>query len=132
MYDLPIALQLYTIQYTGQNDSYTIQSNTKSYIHMASSQKTQLIQLRVNQTLKDDVGNILEHLGLTIPQAITMFLKQVKNNRGIPFPLKVDEEVEWLSEEEEKDVVLAMEQYKKGEYSVYDPKDPNRIKKLLD
>ena len=47
------------------------------------------VRARVDEELKKDVEDILSHIGLTTSQAITLFLKRVKYEKGIPFELKV-------------------------------------------
>lgn len=47
------------------------------------------VRARVDSKLKEDVEEILAEIGLSTSQAITMFLKGVKRERGIPFELKV-------------------------------------------
>jgi len=47
------------------------------------------VRARVDEELKREVEDIFSHIGLTTSQAITLFLKRVKQERGIPFELKV-------------------------------------------
>jgi len=47
--------------------------------------RTSVITTRVDPELKSNAENILSELGMTTAQAITMFLKQVELNRGLPF-----------------------------------------------
>lgn len=54
--------------------------------------KTAIINARVKPELKTEVEQILEQLGITTTQAITMFFEQIKLNRGIPFELKLPNE----------------------------------------
>lgn len=44
-----------------------------------------LIQLRVDEQLKEEVTEIYEQLGLDLPTAIRMFLKKSVSSRGLPF-----------------------------------------------
>ena len=62
--------------------------------------KTAIINARIKPELKGEVEQILEQLGITTTQAITMFFEQIKMNRGIPFPLKIpnDETVQAMLE----------------------------------
>jgi DNA-damage-inducible protein J len=62
--------------------------------------KTAIINARVNPDLKNDVEQILSHLGITTTQAITMYFEQIKMNRGIPFQLKIpnDETVQAMKD----------------------------------
>jgi len=47
------------------------------------------VRARVNSELKQEVEEILSQIGLSTSQAITLFLKRIKYERGIPFELKV-------------------------------------------
>jgi len=56
------------------------------------------VRARVDSKLKEETEKIFEELGLTTSQAIVLFLKSVKRERGIPFTLKVPREYEMASE----------------------------------
>ena len=47
------------------------------------------VRARVDGQLKAEVEEILSQIGLSTSQAITLFLKRIKYERGIPFELKV-------------------------------------------
>ena len=44
--------------------------------------------VRINDNIKKEVIPILEDLGISLSEAINMFLHQIKLNDGIPFELK--------------------------------------------
>lgn len=44
--------------------------------------------VRINDNIKKEVTPILDDLGLSLSEAINIFLHQVKLNNGIPFALK--------------------------------------------
>lgn len=44
-----------------------------------------LVQVRVDKSLKEEVSDIYEALGMDLPTAIRMFLARSKMVRGIPF-----------------------------------------------
>ena len=44
--------------------------------------------VRVNDDIKKEVLPILDDLGISLSEAINMFLHQIKINNGIPFDLK--------------------------------------------
>lgn len=44
--------------------------------------------VRINDKIKEEVTPILAELGISLSEAINMFLHQVKINNGIPFELK--------------------------------------------
>lgn len=44
--------------------------------------------VRINDNIKREVTPILEDLGLSLSEAINIFLHQIKLNNGIPFELK--------------------------------------------
>lgn len=47
------------------------------------------VRARVDSKLKNEAEEILNEIGLTTSQAITMFLKGITRERGIPMELKV-------------------------------------------
>ncbi|CAA6813091.1 MAG: DNA-damage-inducible protein J [uncultured Sulfurovum sp.] len=47
------------------------------------------VRARVDSNLKKEVEEILQEVGLSTSQAITLFLKRIKYEKGIPFELKV-------------------------------------------
>lgn len=51
-----------------------------------------LVQIRVDEDLKNEATDIFERLGLDLPTAIRVFLKKSVEESGIPFSLKVDRE----------------------------------------
>ena len=55
--------------------------------------KSAMIRARVDPVLKDEVENLFEQLGLSATQAITLFYRQVRLNRGLPFDVRIPNEV---------------------------------------
>lgn len=55
--------------------------------------KTETVRARIEPGLKHDVGLVLDELGLTFSEAIELFLRQIKLNHGIPFEIKIPNEV---------------------------------------
>jgi DNA-damage-inducible protein J len=55
--------------------------------------KSAMIRARVAPILKQDAENIFEALGLSATQAITLFYQQVKWARGLPFEVRVPNDV---------------------------------------
>ena len=51
--------------------------------------KTATIQARVDPDVKNKAQNILNKLNITMSEAISIFLTQVSLNRGIPFDVKI-------------------------------------------
>jgi DNA-damage-inducible protein J len=51
--------------------------------------KSAMIRARVEPGLKHDAETVLEKLGMTPTEAITLFYKQVKLHRGLPFPVRI-------------------------------------------
>jgi DNA-damage-inducible protein J len=49
--------------------------------------KNSVIAIRVNPVLKRNVGKILSEEGLTIPQAVTLFLERLVSQKNLPFQL---------------------------------------------
>ena len=44
--------------------------------------------VRINDNIKNEVTPILEELGISLSEAINIFLHQIKLNNGIPFELR--------------------------------------------
>jgi len=51
--------------------------------------KSQMIRARVEPALKHDAEAVLDKLGMTPTEAITLFYKQVTLYRGLPFPVRI-------------------------------------------
>jgi DNA-damage-inducible protein J len=51
--------------------------------------KSETIRARVEPELKNKAETILEKLGITPTEAITLFYKQVMLYRGLPFPVRI-------------------------------------------
>jgi DNA-damage-inducible protein J len=51
--------------------------------------KEAMIRARIEPHLKAEAESIFEELGLSITEAITLFYKQVKLNRGLPFEVRI-------------------------------------------
>ncbi|MFA7083918.1 MAG: type II toxin-antitoxin system RelB/DinJ family antitoxin [Arcobacteraceae bacterium] len=62
------------------------------------------VRARIDSNLKNEVEIIFQELGLNTSQAITLFLKKVKMERGIPFELKVPNETTLKAMEEAKNM----------------------------
>jgi DNA-damage-inducible protein J len=55
--------------------------------------KTAVISARISPELKHDAEKVFKKLGLTATQAITLFYKQVELERGLPFAVRVPNDV---------------------------------------
>jgi len=51
--------------------------------------KSEMIRARVEPRLKHDAEAVLDKLGMTPTEAITLFYKQVKLYKGLPFPVRI-------------------------------------------
>ena len=51
--------------------------------------KSEMIRARVEPKLKRDAEVVLDKLGMTPTEAITLFYKQVTLHRGLPFPVRI-------------------------------------------
>lgn len=49
---------------------------------------TTVLQVRMDEDLKNEASELLEKLGLDIPTAIRIFFKRVVTEKGIPFELR--------------------------------------------
>lgn len=54
--------------------------------------KNATINMRVDASLKTDVEQILQALGISTTEAINMFLNRVRLSRGIPFSVQMSDE----------------------------------------
>ncbi|MDR1603443.1 MAG: type II toxin-antitoxin system RelB/DinJ family antitoxin [Gracilibacteraceae bacterium] len=50
--------------------------------------KSSAMTIRIDPEIKSQADNVLRFLGLTTSEAVTIFLRQVILNNGIPFPVK--------------------------------------------
>ncbi len=55
--------------------------------------KTEMIRARIEPDLKKEVETIFSELGLTPTSAINMFYRQVKLIKGLPFMVKIPNEI---------------------------------------
>ncbi len=55
--------------------------------------KTAVISARIDSELKHNAEEVFKELGLTTTQAITLFYKQVELARGLPFMVRVPNDV---------------------------------------
>ena len=55
--------------------------------------KTATIQTRVDPEVKKEAKKILKKLGITMSEAISMYLSQIAMQRGVPFELKVPKDL---------------------------------------
>lgn len=54
--------------------------------------KTEFIRTRIEPELKEEVLSIFQTLGLSLTEAINLFFRMVKLNRGLPFEVKIPNE----------------------------------------
>jgi DNA-damage-inducible protein J len=52
-----------------------------------------MIRARVDPKLQEAAESIFESLGLTVTQAITLFYQQVKWQKGLPFAVRMPNEI---------------------------------------
>jgi DNA-damage-inducible protein J len=55
--------------------------------------KTAVVRARIEPDLKTEVEYILRELGLSQTEAVTLFYHQIKLNQGLPFEVKIPNEV---------------------------------------
>ena len=56
------------------------------------TKKTATVRARIEPGLKKETERILDQLGLNTTEAIRIFFKQVKLQRGLPFDMKIPNE----------------------------------------
>jgi DNA-damage-inducible protein J len=54
--------------------------------------KAEFIRARVDETLKTSTETLFARLGLTMTEAITLFLTQCEMRQGLPFEVKIPNE----------------------------------------
>lgn len=55
--------------------------------------KTAVVRARIEPELKSDAEYILRELGLSPTEAVTLFYRQIKLMRGLPFAVKIPNEI---------------------------------------
>ena len=55
--------------------------------------KSETVRARVSPTLKHDVESVLEKLGLSMSEAIVLFMSQIKLKKGLPFEVRIPNRV---------------------------------------
>jgi len=73
------------------------------------------VRARIDSELKKNVEEILSQIGMNTSQAITLFMKSIERERGIPFELKLpnDETLKAFKEiEEGKTEFMSLEEMK--------------------
>lgn len=71
------------------------------------------INIRVDEKLKKESERIFEELGLGMTSAMTIFLKAVVRNNGIPFPLEIPNEETLQAFKEVEDMTSGKEKAKR-------------------
>lgn len=54
--------------------------------------KTQSVRARIDPKLKNEVTKLLDKMGLTTSEAITIFFQQIKLRKGLPFNVVIPNE----------------------------------------
>ena len=69
-----------------------------------------LVQIRVDEKLKDDAAAVYEHLGLDLSTAVRIFFKRSVAENGIPFSMKLgNTEQHTLNRQIRPDLMSAMQ-----------------------
>lgn len=55
--------------------------------------KSAYVSVRIRPDVKAETDNILQSLGITATEAISMFYNQINMRRGLPFPVEIPNEV---------------------------------------
>ena len=77
-----------------------------------------LIQVRVDDTLKKEAEALFNDLGLDVPTAIRLFLKQSLIHNGIPFPITRTDD--FYNEYNMKILNKSIEQLEEGQGTTHD------------
>ncbi|WP_289171307.1 type II toxin-antitoxin system RelB/DinJ family antitoxin [uncultured Parasutterella sp.] len=68
----------------------------------------EIIRVRINEQLKKDATVVLESIGLTMSDAIRIFLKRVVDEKAVPFALKMPAHLD-ISQMSKGEIDLAFE-----------------------
>lgn len=68
------------------------------------------LNMRIDDSLKEESKKVFDALGLDLTSGITLYLKQVVLNQGVPFELTL----------KKPDIVTAMEEYRQGKGKVFE------------
>ena len=69
--------------------------------------KTEFVRARVDENLKRNAEDLFCRLGLTMTEAITLFLKQCELNQSLPFEVKIpNEQTQKVIEDAQKGIGL--------------------------
>lgn len=98
---------MYCILYTIQ---YMLQKQTKG----------EYLQVRLDSETKEKVEKVLTGLGLSMTEAVRMYLRQIIMKRAIPFEINLIEE---LSNEDVESVGKGLKDIEKGKYVVVSTKE---------
>ena len=71
------------------------------------------INIRIDESLKKESENILGELGLGLTAALTIFLKAVVRNNGIPFPLEIPNKTTLKAFKEGDDIISGKKKAKR-------------------
>ena len=85
-------------------------------------QNSNVLHVRMDSKLKNNVSKILESLGLSESDAVKLFYRQVELHGGLPFDIKLPERI--LAEQKLiKELKKGEESFDRGEYySIEDSK----------
>jgi DNA-damage-inducible protein J len=84
------------------------------------------LNIRIDDTLKDQADSLFEELGMNISTAVNVFIREALRQRGIPFKVSIEQDpfyhpanVKWIEE--------SMEQGRQGQYVVKTIADLERL-----
>ena len=89
------------------------------YLSVANSPKTATFQMRINPEIKNCVEDIYARCGMTLTDAINVFIQQTINTEGLPI-IVTQNSKEALKEQA---ISILMKELKKGELSVKSDND---------
>lgn len=92
--------------------------------NISNEPKTATFQMRINPDFKTAVEQLFADCGMTLPEAINIFLKMSLNANGLPFEVKRRNTVVL----DDRSVDILESQYQKGLASVKDDSDWITIK----
>lgn len=82
------------------------------YLSVAELPKTATFQMRINPDVKAKAESIFSHCGLTLTEAINIFIQQSINTEGLPFTVTSNSKSKMTKQEA---IEILMSELKKGE-----------------
>ncbi|MFH2061389.1 MAG: type II toxin-antitoxin system RelB/DinJ family antitoxin [Candidatus Beckwithbacteria bacterium] len=96
-------------------------------------QTAQYLQVRLDPQTKSQAESVLSQMGLTMTQAVKLYLRQIIMRKSIPFPIVIPaEKMPHATKEEELMIKKSLNQISQGDSITIDMKNTSQVKKHFD